>query len=553
VLHQDIKPTNFLIRLREDHPDRPDLLLADFGIAKLTSATASASQSIRGTPIYMAPEQWDGHPVAATDQYALAIMVYELLVGRPPFQGGPGQVMRQHYQTPPPTPSTLNPRLSPALDAVLLRALSKEPNERFSSVIAFAHAFQEAVQSNGELQATLAIGWAEAQTGSIRRLTLPGGRQVSVTIPAGVGSGTILRLEGQGMPYYQGGPTGSLVLTITITSEEHSPPKQQGDEGPTALMSSEIILDGPEQVVAETAKPFSHTDPSETKKRQYIRATPPSSPSQGAAGFSPIPFLRKVALLVVVILLLAISGLVAFRVVSVHNASVAATATANAGAIALAQGKATATAQARATATAQAVATATAEQQIYAQATSGTPALNDPLSDDRGSWGIFTTTWGGQCAFTGGAYHLSLKYSSYVLVCTSADMGTLTNSANFALQVQISIVQGNIGGFYFGNTQNNSYGVLVNSSGVYSLYQWTKSDGFHTFLSASNPAIKDGLNQVNMFTAIVNNGYLYLYANAQFITSSYLSAYNQGGGGLIAESPNQPTNVAFSNLKIWTL
>jgi serine/threonine protein kinase len=55
VLHQDIKPTNFLIRLREAQPDRPDLLLADFGIAKLTSATASTSQSIRGTPTYMAP------------------------------------------------------------------------------------------------------------------------------------------------------------------------------------------------------------------------------------------------------------------------------------------------------------------------------------------------------------------------------------------------------------------------------------------------------------------------------------------------------------------
>ncbi len=68
VLHQDIKPSNFLIRLGEDQPDRPDLLLADFGIAKLTSATGSLSQSIRGTPIYMAREQWDGHPVPASDQ-----------------------------------------------------------------------------------------------------------------------------------------------------------------------------------------------------------------------------------------------------------------------------------------------------------------------------------------------------------------------------------------------------------------------------------------------------------------------------------------------------
>ncbi len=233
VIHQDIKPTNFLIRVREDHPDRPDLLLADFGIAKLTSATASASQSIRGTPTYMAPEQWDGHPVAATDQYALAIMVYELLVGHPPFQGGPGQVMRQHYLAPPPAPSTLNPRLSPAIDAVLLRALAKQPDERFASVTAFAHAFQQAVHSDGELHATLAISRAEAETGTTRTLTLPGGRQVSVTVPAGMGDGTTLRLEGQGMPYYEGGPAGSLVLTISIPAEASPLPLQQDSTEPT--------------------------------------------------------------------------------------------------------------------------------------------------------------------------------------------------------------------------------------------------------------------------------------------------------------------------------
>jgi serine/threonine protein kinase len=121
VIHQDIKPTNFLIRGRTDQPDRPDLLLADFGIAKFTSATGSLSQSIRGTPISMAPEQWDGHPVAASDQYALAVMVYELLVGRPPFVGNQGQVMRQHYLTPPPAPSSLNPRLSSAIDPRSIR------------------------------------------------------------------------------------------------------------------------------------------------------------------------------------------------------------------------------------------------------------------------------------------------------------------------------------------------------------------------------------------------------------------------------------------------
>src|SRR5260221_8464777 len=136
----------------------------------------------------MAPEQWDGHPEAASDQYALAIMVYELLVGRPPFVGNPGQVMRQHYLSPPPAPSSLGGHLSPAIDAVLLRALAKQPEERFPSVTAFARAFQEAMQSEGELHATLAISRAEAESGTLRARTLPGGQPGARTRPPARGA-----------------------------------------------------------------------------------------------------------------------------------------------------------------------------------------------------------------------------------------------------------------------------------------------------------------------------------------------------------------------------
>src|SRR5437773_9243306 len=126
VVHQDVKPSNFLIRTSRENPKRPDLLLTDFGIAKLSMLTTRASQIIRGTPTYMAPEQWEGHPVPATDQYALAVMAYELLTGRPPFEGNGYQHMwHQHVHMVPCPPSIINLTLPPELDAIFLRAPEK--------------------------------------------------------------------------------------------------------------------------------------------------------------------------------------------------------------------------------------------------------------------------------------------------------------------------------------------------------------------------------------------------------------------------------------------
>ena len=147
IIHQDVKPANFLLRQRDEPAALPDLLLADFGIARFATATASVSQVVRGTPTYMAPEQWQGEAVPATDQYALAIMAYELLTGRPPFQGNSMRLMHDHLQATPPAPSTANPSLPKALDAVLLNALAKAPSQRFGSISAFANDFEQATQS----------------------------------------------------------------------------------------------------------------------------------------------------------------------------------------------------------------------------------------------------------------------------------------------------------------------------------------------------------------------------------------------------------------------
>src|SRR5947209_8807722 len=206
IIHQDVKPSNFLMRSNNERPGLPDLLLADFGIARLSTATSSHSHSIRGTPAYMAPEQWSGEAVYATDQYALAIFAYELLAGRPPFVGRQEQVMYQHFSVQPEPPSRFNPQLSKEIDAVILKALAKRPEDRFPSISAFATAFQQAASGldastlikppptpkSNNLRATLATSKAEAQTGANRTLTLPGGRQVSVSVPAGAYNGQML-------------------------------------------------------------------------------------------------------------------------------------------------------------------------------------------------------------------------------------------------------------------------------------------------------------------------------------------------------------------------
>src|SRR5579885_96012 len=139
LVHRDIKPENMLIG-REG-----EVLLSDFGIA--TAARSSRSQEVAetaGTVIYMAPEQLRGKPRAASDQYALGIVVYEWLSGNPPFQGTFSEVASQHLFADLPSLRQKVPSLSPALEAVVRHALAKDPHQRFATIAEFAHAFESA-------------------------------------------------------------------------------------------------------------------------------------------------------------------------------------------------------------------------------------------------------------------------------------------------------------------------------------------------------------------------------------------------------------------------
>lgn len=146
AIHRDIKSSNIMFTA-EGEP-----VLTDFGIAKILSDAAqlSATGSVMGSPAYMAPEQAAGQPVdARSDLYALGIVLYEMVCGRVPFQGdSPTAVMMQHLTQPPPPPSQFNPQLPAAAEAVIQKALAKDPAARFSRVSEMAAAFQAAVASS---------------------------------------------------------------------------------------------------------------------------------------------------------------------------------------------------------------------------------------------------------------------------------------------------------------------------------------------------------------------------------------------------------------------
>ena len=132
IVHRDVKPSNILLPA----PDWP--MLADFGIARLMSDTQqrlTLANQIVGTAAYMAPEQATGGSVdARTDLYATGVVLYEMLTGRVPFDADtPMSMLTKHVHEPPPPPRDLNPTLPPVIEPALLRALTKDPNERYQT------------------------------------------------------------------------------------------------------------------------------------------------------------------------------------------------------------------------------------------------------------------------------------------------------------------------------------------------------------------------------------------------------------------------------------
>ncbi|HVG18010.1 MAG TPA: protein kinase [Blastocatellia bacterium] len=144
LIHRDLKPANLLVA----PGDR--VKITDFGIVKLVGSEMTNTGGNYGSPEYVSPEQAEGSPVdPRSDIYSLGIILYEMMTGEPPFHDQRGRlsqldVVRAHIQKQPQPPSELNPQVTPELEAVILRAIEKRPENRFASGIEFLQAVRRA-------------------------------------------------------------------------------------------------------------------------------------------------------------------------------------------------------------------------------------------------------------------------------------------------------------------------------------------------------------------------------------------------------------------------
>ncbi|HVU69582.1 MAG TPA: DnaJ C-terminal domain-containing protein [Ktedonobacteraceae bacterium] len=470
-------------------------------------------------------------------------------------------------------------------------------------------AFQD--QQSGDIHATLAVSQEEALYGSSRVINLPDGRSTTVTVPAGTYDGQELRLAGQGSLITPGGPSGDLILRLQIVAGGDVRP---GDDAATARASYHVPHDpsrassagagsypgwsasaspaaGASFASASTDADYSGS-PAPARSAGpspytgYSGYAVPTTPSEGtppyaASGGYPIPPLTPaypqapvqppvkkrgktilIAILALVVVVVVGSGLGLYfgyyqpgqaRTLAAQTAQAQSSATAQAagGTAQVVQ----ATARAAATSTAQVQATAQAYQNIYTQATRGTPDLDDPLNSPSLSslWSLtLGSTTDGSCTFTNGAYHSSIPKVGFFKPCYALD----SDYSNFAFQVDMIITRGDSGGLLLraSSDHNKFYLLRISVDGSYSLYRYSSTQsGQATLLLKGSSQLIKGLNQSNELAVVARQSTLYIYVNHQYLGSASDNAYSSGEIGVFAESDQQATEAAFSHAKVWKL
>ncbi len=424
VIHRDVKPENVLIG------QNGEILLSDFGIA----VTAPIEQSLKtqnqgGTIPYMAPEQIRGKPQPASDQYALGIMAYEWLCGIRPFQGSTmWEIIDQHLFQSPPSLREMLPDLPPMVEACILKALAKDPCDRFATAQEFVTTLELACQGETILKPLA---------------------DKTVSINASVGK-----------------ETQSTQMMDTTIQPSTPPPAPQSDpkqhrKGIVIIIPFLLLLLSGSILYAFVGSPLSANRENVGNKLGKVK--------------QPSPTAREIVTPTVdsQATMAAQQAILATQTMAAQQA-ILATQTAAAEEIA-----ATQTVLAQMTATAQ----ASTPQGLYRTVTSQPPSFSDSLAaQSPRSWNSTST-----CAFSDGKYVISTP-AGHFQPCYAAG----TNLCNLGYQVQITTLAGDGGGLIFRNTNNNGYRLRVGPDGTYDLVNasYTVTSGsskaIHQGINATN-------------------------------------------------------------------
>jgi serine/threonine protein kinase len=209
IIHRDIKPENMLLRT-EDH-----VLLSDFGISisgKTGPQKRSNEKNVVGTAAYIAPERITGHMRRASDQYSLAIVVYEWISGERPFDGTDKEICAKHLMMPPPPLYPTYPRVTQDLGEVVERALQKKPEDRYPDVRTFALALEKAITSARRGSQTLSLPAVAEQKKDTAQFAM------SQTLPAPSATDTEITHKALRIPAMTTGPTDVQQNRIIVSS-----------------------------------------------------------------------------------------------------------------------------------------------------------------------------------------------------------------------------------------------------------------------------------------------------------------------------------------------
>ncbi len=572
IMHRDIKPENML--LDQHH----QVILSDFGIARMVQTSrAQSTQDVAGTAAYMAPEQFQGKPRRASDQYSLGVVVYEWLSGERPFSGSFGEIASQHLFVPPPSLQSKTPLLPLAIEEIVLKALAKDPDERFPSVQAFALALEQASQRTSP-------SLAYDPQGSLSPPMPPATSEVASAAQPQIPPSSLIPSAMPEVAYPAQSHTGSPSLNLsphqTAQSVSEFAPiypdainPYHGTPQPSASSTGQTSISPSLQASIDHNRLSHRPLSSFPGSNSHAPIFAPFSHNNVATTHSKRRYLRNIVLLIIILFVsfASIAGISYFT----HLGNIHIQGNIPVSVLKTPQYQKTASA-----ATVQALAPANPDPY---PPYNGRLVLYDPLTDNKAGYGwreyseIISPGYAsdGQknaCQFINGEYH-DTSAENYGGACLAKN----TDFGNFAYEIEMKFVRmapnWSGGGIVFRAQGDKYYYFEVFESGRYTLVSCNGNDctnGLTKGPPTLAPSFHTGLNQSNIIAVVADSDTFNLYINKQQIfgpvsdttySHGQIVVYGEGGydasavegGSNLSNVPHTETEVVYSNARVWQL